>query len=81
MEPKVYGSAFFDTPLILHTLDWMDYKAAQIAAPTILAGARVIRVSEAGHHLYSDNPDAFNKAFIAEVLSLEKVEHAEIEYC
>jgi hypothetical protein len=67
--------------LLTLILDWMDIKAAEKCAPLIENGSRVIRIAEAGHHLYSDNPDAFNKAFIAEVKGLDQVkDHAEIEY-
>jgi pimeloyl-ACP methyl ester carboxylesterase len=58
----------------------MDSKAGAKVAPLIERGSRVIVISEAGHHLYSDNPTAFNQAFIAEVLSMDMVDHEHVEY-
>ncbi|KAL3897432.1 MAG: hypothetical protein SGCHY_003423, partial [Lobulomycetales sp.] len=60
--------------------DWMDYRAAQKAALGMSVDTRVVVVDEAGHHLYSDNPEAFNRAFVAEVLSSDKIVHQHVRY-
>ncbi|KAJ3075702.1 hypothetical protein HK102_005547 [Quaeritorhiza haematococci] len=59
--------------------DWMDYKAALEASGNMKVPHKICRVGNAGHHLYLDNPDAFNAALIAE-LDGNTVQHAEVEY-
>ena len=41
--------------------DWMDYKAAEKAVPSMKVPAKVLRVKYGGHHMYLDNPDEFNE--------------------
>lgn len=48
--------------------DWMDYKAALATAPSIKAATRVIRLADAGHHLYSDNAKGFDEILLGELV-------------
>ncbi|KAI8993316.1 hypothetical protein BDB01DRAFT_775883 [Pilobolus umbonatus] len=47
--------------------DWMDYKAAIKAKKFMNVPAKVVRIPESGHHMYIDNPEAFNKAMVEEL--------------
>ncbi|KAJ3214176.1 hypothetical protein HK099_006997, partial [Clydaea vesicula] len=51
--------------------DWMDYKSAVEIANGMAHKPNIVRVLQAGHHLYSDQPAAFNLALIREVKNLE----------
>ncbi|KAF9936977.1 hypothetical protein BGZ65_001907, partial [Modicella reniformis] len=42
--------------------DWMDYRAAEKARKTMSVPTALKRIPNAGHHLYLDNPPAFDKA-------------------
>lgn len=46
----------------------MDYKAALATAPSIKAATRVIRLADAGHHLYSDNAKGFDEILLGELV-------------
>ncbi|CAG8800969.1 25588_t:CDS:1, partial [Gigaspora rosea] len=48
--------------------DWMDYRAAVEASKKMKVPTKVIRIQDAGHHLYLDNPIDFNKAIVTEML-------------
>ncbi|KXS09185.1 alpha/beta-hydrolase [Gonapodya prolifera JEL478] len=48
--------------------DWMDYRHALGVADSIPGLVKIVRVPEAGHHLYLDNPPAFNEVILAEML-------------
>lgn len=47
--------------------DWMDFQNAEDSRPLIQAPTKVIRVSNAGHHLYLDNPEDTNSLLIKEI--------------
>ncbi|KAG0017748.1 hypothetical protein BGZ81_010547 [Podila clonocystis] len=42
--------------------DWMDWKAGDKARRTMTVPTALMRIPSAGHHLYMDNPLAFDKA-------------------
>ncbi|KAF9351489.1 hypothetical protein BGX34_000523 [Mortierella sp. NVP85] len=42
--------------------DWMDYRAAEQARKGMNVPTVLMRIPNAGHHLYLDNPPAFDKA-------------------
>ncbi|KAG0330606.1 hypothetical protein BG004_002070 [Podila humilis] len=42
--------------------DWMDWKAGEKARRTMGVPTAMMRIPDAGHHLYMDNPVAFDKA-------------------
>ncbi|KAG0332193.1 hypothetical protein BG000_010261 [Podila horticola] len=42
--------------------DWMDWKAGEKARRTMTVPTALMRIPSAGHHLYMDNPLAFDKA-------------------
>jgi cardiolipin-specific phospholipase len=42
--------------------DWMDYRAAKQAMKGMNVPTKLMRIPNAGHHLYLDNPPAFDKA-------------------
>ncbi|KAG0038992.1 hypothetical protein BGZ82_010107 [Podila clonocystis] len=42
--------------------DWMDWKAGDKARRTMTVPTAIMRIPSAGHHLYMDNPLAFDKA-------------------
>ncbi|KAF9209241.1 hypothetical protein BGZ59_010206 [Podila verticillata] len=42
--------------------DWMDWKAGEQARRTMSVPTALMRIPSAGHHLYMDNPLAFDKA-------------------
>ncbi|KAG0375516.1 hypothetical protein BGX24_008977 [Mortierella sp. AD032] len=44
--------------------DWMDYRAAEKARRTMTVPTVLMRIPNAGHHLYLDNPPAFDKAVL-----------------
>ncbi|KAG0302908.1 hypothetical protein BGZ98_007139 [Dissophora globulifera] len=44
--------------------DWMDYKAAEKARRSMTVPTVLMRIPNAGHHLYLDNPPAFDKAIL-----------------
>ncbi|KAG0257754.1 hypothetical protein BG011_003780 [Mortierella polycephala] len=44
--------------------DWMDYRAAEKAQKSMTVPTVLMRVPNAGHHLYLDNPPAFDKAIL-----------------
>ncbi|KAF9916703.1 hypothetical protein BX616_003060 [Lobosporangium transversale] len=44
--------------------DWMDYKAAEKARKTMNVPTALMRIPNAGHHLYLDNPPAFDRAIL-----------------
>jgi len=45
--------------------DWMDYQNAEEASAKMNVPTKIIRVNDAGHQLYIDNPVEFNR-FVAE---------------
>ncbi|RUS28823.1 Alpha/Beta hydrolase protein [Jimgerdemannia flammicorona] len=47
--------------------DWMDYKAAERAREFMGVPTKVLRIPEAGHHLYLDNPKDFDAAVVTEM--------------
>ncbi|KAF0491965.1 alpha/beta-hydrolase [Gigaspora margarita] len=53
--------------------DWMDYRAAVEASKKMKVPTKVIRIQDAGHHLYLDNPIDFNKAIVTEMLETSNV--------
>ncbi|KAJ3157275.1 hypothetical protein HDU89_002687 [Geranomyces variabilis] len=55
------------TTFLYGASDWMDYRSALAAAPAMRVPTTIARVAESGHHLYLDNPQAFNNAVIAEL--------------
>lgn len=44
--------------------DWMDYRAAEKARQTMKVPTALWHVPNAGHHLYLDNPPAFDKEIL-----------------
>ncbi|KAF9438664.1 hypothetical protein BGZ76_006037 [Entomortierella beljakovae] len=44
--------------------DWMDYRAAEKAMKNMFVPTILLRIPNAGHHLYLDNPPAFDKAIL-----------------
>ncbi|KAF9100368.1 hypothetical protein BGX29_006658 [Mortierella sp. GBA35] len=44
--------------------DWMDYRAAEKARRSMTVPTVLMRIPNAGHHLYLDNPPAFDKAVL-----------------
>ncbi|CAG8764305.1 7246_t:CDS:2, partial [Racocetra persica] len=48
--------------------DWMDYRPAVEAGNNMKVPTKVLRIPDAGHHLYLDNPIEFNKAVVKEML-------------
>ncbi|KAG0002317.1 hypothetical protein BGZ79_003185 [Entomortierella chlamydospora] len=44
--------------------DWMDYRAAEKARKNMTVPTVLLRIPNAGHHLYLDNPPAFDKAIL-----------------
>lgn len=44
--------------------DWMDWKGAVEVGKKMQVKTKVVRVDDAGHHLYYDNPDQFCLAVI-----------------
>ncbi|KAF9922450.1 hypothetical protein FBU30_007421 [Linnemannia zychae] len=44
--------------------DWMDYRAAEKARKSMVVPTVLMRIPNAGHHLYLDNPPAFDKAVL-----------------
>ncbi|CAG8491751.1 9707_t:CDS:2 [Acaulospora morrowiae] len=50
--------------------DWMDYRAAEKASSKMRVPTKVIRIPDAGHHLYLDNPVEFDKAVISVMLEV-----------
>ncbi|KAF9172109.1 hypothetical protein BGX21_002885 [Mortierella sp. AD011] len=44
--------------------DWMDYRAAEKARKNMTVPTVLLRIPSAGHHLYLDNPPAFDKAIL-----------------
>ncbi|KAI9197373.1 Alpha/Beta hydrolase protein [Polychytrium aggregatum] len=47
--------------------DWMDYKAGIEAAKTMSVPVRVATLRDAGHQLYLDQPETFNRYLISEL--------------
>lgn len=44
--------------------DWMDYKHAVHASQSMTVKTSIVRVSDAGHHLYIDNADEYNRVVL-----------------
>lgn len=55
------------TTFIFGDRDWMDYRHAQDALPTMKVPCRVLRISNAGHYLFVDNSEEFNKIIEMEI--------------
>lgn len=53
------------------THDWMDWKAAETARAGMTVPTRMVRVPEAGHQLFLDNPAQFNVDLIEGVAWLQ----------
>lgn len=70
----------FPVSFMYGSTDWMDFRAALKCAPMLKKEAKVIVIQDAGHHLYSDNQPAFDKAFLAEVLSSKRVDDPAVCY-
>ncbi|KAK4518299.1 uncharacterized protein ATC70_001651 [Mucor velutinosus] len=49
------------TVFIYGEQDWMDYRAAEKAKENMKVDTKVFRVPNGGHHMYLENPEAFNK--------------------
>lgn len=47
--------------------DWMDHEHAEAAASHMRVPTKIIRISNAGHQLYLDNPEEFNRIVAAQV--------------
>ncbi|KAF8985014.1 hypothetical protein BGZ46_006304 [Entomortierella lignicola] len=47
--------------------DWMDYRAAEKARKNMNVPTILMRIPNAGHHLYLDNPPAFDKAILQSI--------------
>ncbi|KAK8692007.1 hypothetical protein V6N13_075492 [Hibiscus sabdariffa] len=50
------------TTFIYGTEDWMDYKGAQEARQKMKVPCEIIRVPQAGHFVFLENPDGFHSA-------------------
>ncbi|KAK8580021.1 hypothetical protein V6N12_070310 [Hibiscus sabdariffa] len=50
------------TTFIYGTEDWMDYKGAQEARKKMKVPCEIIRVPQAGHFVFLENPDGFHSA-------------------
>ncbi|KAF9113314.1 hypothetical protein BGX27_001850 [Mortierella sp. AM989] len=48
--------------------DWMDYRAAEKARKNMTVPTDLLRIPNAGHHLYLDNPPAFDKAILQAIV-------------
>ncbi|KAI8909128.1 alpha/beta-hydrolase [Gorgonomyces haynaldii] len=57
------------TTLIYGSHDWMNYEHAVNAGHLFKTKCVVAVVYDAGHHLYLDNPSAFNKVFLSQLKS------------
>ncbi|KAI8086614.1 Alpha/Beta hydrolase protein [Halteromyces radiatus] len=53
---------------IYGTQDWMDYQAAEEASKKMQVSTKVIR-TPGGHHMYIDDPEAFNRVMVEEMKS------------
>lgn len=52
--------------------DWMPIEAAREASAKMTKARTVVhQISNAGHHLYLDNPDEFNEVIIGEITLTE----------
>lgn len=58
--PRVHAPTLF----MYGTRDWMDWAGGDAARKTMPAETDLVRVENAGHHLYYDNPDAFGEQVV-----------------
>jgi cardiolipin-specific phospholipase len=54
---------------IYGTNDWMDFRGALTVVDKIKSDCKIVLIDNAGHHLYLDNPDAFNSSLVDEILN------------
>ena len=52
---------------IYGTHDWVDFRGALTVVDKIKNGCKIVLIENAGHHLYLDNPEAFNASLISEI--------------
>jgi cardiolipin-specific phospholipase len=52
---------------IYGTHDWMDFRGALTVVDKIKNGCKIVLIENAGHHLYLDNPEAFNASLKSEI--------------
>jgi cardiolipin-specific phospholipase len=55
------------TTFIYGDIDWMDYRHAEDVQPHMRVESQVIRIPNAGHNMFLENPEAFSKAIQAEM--------------
>lgn len=72
MYDRIHGLEMPVT-FIYGTHDWMDFRGALSVVDKIKSGCKITLIENAGHHLYLDNPDAFNDILVNEILNLETV--------
>ena len=60
------------TMFLYGVYDWMDYKAAEEARRGMSVPTSLIRVPQAGHQLFLDNPLEFNASFVEGLVSLRQ---------
>lgn len=56
------------TAFLYGDIDWMDYRHGQVATKHMTVPSNVWVVEKAGHHLYLDNPEVFNKTMLHVIL-------------
>ncbi|KAI8900731.1 Alpha/Beta hydrolase protein [Globomyces pollinis-pini] len=66
------------TTFIYGDIDWMNHEYALKAVPDMKTPVKVVVVENAGHHLYLDNPDAFNQSVLNELDDF--VHHPQVKY-
>jgi len=54
--------------------DWMDYRAGEEARKTMSVPTKLKRISNAGHHLYLDNPPEYDYAIVEEMLEQQRID-------
>ncbi|CAG8479626.1 3128_t:CDS:2 [Paraglomus occultum] len=62
------------TTFIYGLHDWIDYRAGEEARKTMSVPTKLKRISNAGHHLYLDNPPEYDYAIVEEMLEQQRVD-------
>ncbi len=60
------------TLFLYGTHDWMDYRAAEAARSRMTVPSMLIRVPDAGHNLFVDQPETFNASFMFGLAELKR---------
>ncbi|RKP05635.1 Alpha/Beta hydrolase protein, partial [Thamnocephalis sphaerospora] len=60
------------TTFIYGEIDWMDYRHAVRAQPTMQVETEVVRIPLGGHNMFLENPEAFDEAMRAEMRKAEQ---------